>query len=315
MYSVRKAVFDLEDVPVEWVFENYLKLNERLRGQDVKMKSLFNPSDRNPSMYVYMCRNSKSYKFKCFSTGLQGSAVNLIMHLKSLDFAEAAKIIMEDYRKFIETGEYARAELKMESKWKLDSYNLRSWNQHDAAYWSPYNIGSNMLEKYNVKPIASYVMHKDGIESFERKARRIYGYFNKHDELCKIYQPEAEDKKFLVIKNYIQGWDQLQGKERLFICSSLKDIMSLDSLNVDADFIAPSSEIAGLEIVMDFIQEYPEKYVIFDNDAVGIKMMQRYQEVYNLPYIHIPLSKDISDSVRDFGASKVKSYIKQLSIA
>jgi len=312
MFSVRKAVFDIEDVPVAWVYEYYLRLSEKLTGQDVKLKSIFNLKDSNPSMYVYMCRKSNSYKYKCFSTGLQGDYIKLVMTLNELDYRNAVIKIVNDYKKFLEDNIYQPSKIIPEQKWVVESYKLRQWNTDDVNFWSPFNIGSQILDRYNVKPIESYVMSRGPMESFEKRTKRIYGYFTKAGELYRLYQPECEANKFFIIKNYLQGWDQITSKSRLFICSSLKDVMTMNSLIPDADYIAPNSENAGIEYLMQWIQEYPEKYIIFDNDDTGIRMMKKYDEVYNIPYIHIPLSKDVSDSVKEHGASKVKSYLKTL---
>ncbi len=96
MFCARKAVCDIEDVPVTWIYEYYLKLSEKLTGQDVKLKSKFNLKDSNPSMYVYVCRKSRAYKYKCFSTGLQGNHINLIMTLYELEYKEAVLKIVND---------------------------------------------------------------------------------------------------------------------------------------------------------------------------------------------------------------------------
>ena len=309
LFSVKSGIVDIEDVPIEWVFEHYLRLGEKLRGQDVKLKSIFNPKDSNPSMYVYVCRKSKTYKYKCFSTGLQGHHISLVQRMYELNMHDAENKIIGDYRNFLVDNTYKPEELVIEERWSVGEYKLRNWNKDDVEYWSPYNIGSKILDKFNVKPIESYIMSR-GMESFTKKGSRIYGYFTKDDQLYRIYQPQCTEKKFLIVKNYVQGWDQIQGKSRLFICSSMKDIMTMYSILPDADYIAPNSEVAGIEFLMHWINDYPEKYIIFDNDDTGIKMMKKYDEVYNIPYIHIPLSKDISDSVKEHGASKVKSYIK-----
>jgi hypothetical protein len=125
--------------------------------------------------------------------------------------------------------------------------------------------------------------------------------------------PENKDKKFMNFSRYIQGWDQLEGTPRLFICSSLKDIMAMKSLGIIGDYIAPSSENSSIEPIMHWIQEeYPKKYVIFDNDDAGKRMMEKYKKEYDLPYLMLDLSKDISDSVKEHGAKKVKECFKKL---
>ena len=60
----------------------------------------------------------------------------------------------------------------------------------------------------------------------------------------------------------------------------------------------------------DFIDELRKRFkkiiLLFDNDEPGIKSMQSYKEKY--PFIEIavlPMSKDVSDSIKDFGAKEV----------
>ncbi len=53
MISTKTIIGGIEDVPREWIFEYYLNLKERLTGQDVKILSAFNSSDKVPSMFIY----------------------------------------------------------------------------------------------------------------------------------------------------------------------------------------------------------------------------------------------------------------------
>jgi hypothetical protein len=311
MFSSREAVFSIDDVPTEWMFEHYLGLKEKLNGQSVKIKSLFNPNENTPSMYIYL-NSSNEYRYKCFSTGLQGGPIDLLMRLHSLSFIEAADLVVGEYKNFLKGKSYVRVSITEAVKWKLHDIKYRSWNTDDKDYWAPYNIGSKLLELYNVKPVDTFTMAR-GNESFSRTGRRVYAYTKANGEVYKIYMPENKDKKFMNFCNYVQGWEQLEGNSRLFICSSLKDIMSMKSLGITGDYIAPSSENANLDSIMNWIQEeYQDKYVIFDNDDAGKKAMHRYEEEYNLPYLLLDLSKDISDSVKDYGAKKVKEYFKNL---
>lgn len=311
MFSSKEAIFEVGDVPPEWVFEYYLGLSEKLNGQSVKIKSLFNPTENTPSMYIYLNPSVKQYRFKCFSTGNHGEAINLVMTIRSLTYSQAANMIISDYKNYIKGKTYVKTVFKEPIKWKLSDISYRSWNVDDKKYWSQYNIGSNLLGEYNVRAISSFSMSRED-ESFSRSGRRVYAYTKQDGEVYKIYMPENKDKKFMNFSKYIQGWEQLEGNPRLFICSSLKDIMAIKSLKIQGDFIAPSSENTSIESIINWIQqEYEKKYVIFDNDEAGKKMMERYKEDYNLPYLIVDLSKDISDSIRDHGAKKVKQYLKE----
>lgn len=310
MFSSREAVFSITDVPEAWIFEHYLGLKEKLNGQSVKIKSLFNPNENTPSMHIYL-NSSNEHRYKCFSTGMYGNAIDLIMRLNSLTFIEACNMIITDYKDFLKGKVYTKTSIEKPIKWKLQDITYRSWNTDDKDYWAPYNIGSKLLNLYNVKPVSSFTMAR-GTESFSRVGRRVYAYTKASGEVYKIYMPENKDKKFMNLSKHIQGWEQLEGNSTLFICSSLKDIMTMKSLKIEGDFIAPASENSSIEPIMNWInEEYTKKYVIFDNDDAGKRMMTRYKEEYNLPYIIVDLSKDISDSVKDHSAKTVRDYLKQ----
>jgi hypothetical protein len=141
------------------------------------------------------------------------------------------------------------------------------------------------------------------------KGLYLYGYFKADGTLYKIYQPKTLDKKFIKVADYIQGMHQCTGQNYLIITSSLKDIMSIKSLKLEIDVIAPDSE--NTMIKSDVMEELQNKYkkivVLFDNDEAGIKAMHTYKEKY--PFIEItvlPMSKDVSDSIKDFGAKEVR---------
>lgn len=308
MFSSRKVVFDITDIPKSWIFEHYLKLNVKLTGQSHKLKSVFNKNDYDPSMYVYFVNGE--YYFKCFSTGKQGGAYDLVQMLYDCDFPTAFKIVKEAYLK----SDYQEPvkEFIPESKWTVSNYVVRhKWDKSDAAYWSQYNIGSRILQIFNVCPLESYTMVKDH-ESFTVNKPKVYGYFTARGELYKIYRPE-EEHRFVSVKSVIQGWDQISSNtSRLFICSSLKDVMSLYSLCIPGNIIAPPSETSKIDGIKDWVELHKEKYTIFDNDPPGIKAMETYEQLYNIPYIVLPLSKDVSDSVKDHGARKVKAVLTSM---
>ena len=313
MFSSRNAVTGINDIPVTWIFEYYLKLNEKLVGQSIKMNSVFNPLDKTPSMCVYVNSDAKTYKFCCFSTGIKGNGVDLVSHMFSLSIRDAVFKIMDDYREHLKNnGVYEIEPTKPQKKWEVESYLVRPWSKSDVDFWSPYNIGSKILDKYNVKALSKLVLVK-GEERMEIPMQGFaYGYLTGTGELYKVYRPYKQDQKFMIFKNYIQGWDQIKGKPRLFVCSSLKDIMSMRSLGIDGDYIAPQSENSGLDSIINWILEYPEKYIIFDNDQAGIKMMEKYRQTFGIPYLHLKMSKDVSDSIKEFGASEVKAQLKSL---
>jgi len=312
MFNTKDLVHDIKDVPVTWIFEHFCVLKEKLNGQDLKFKSIFNPKERTPSMCIYMDTHNV-YKYKDFSTGKGGSAIDLVKEMTHLSFHKTCQLIIETYNDFVlhNNGGYDIERFQRASKYKVTSYDMRNWSTQDQYFWTQFNIGSKLLEAYIVRPLESYCMTKDDNELCI-KGLYLYGYFKADGTLYKIYQPKTLDKKFIKVTDYVQGWDQLQNRKHLLITSSLKDVMSIKSLKLDLDVIAPDSE--NTMIKKDVMEELRNKYekiiVMFDFDQAGIEAMQKYKEKY--PFIEItvlPMSKDVSDSIKDYGAKEVRTRL------
>ena len=121
MFSVRNFIDNVNDIPSVWIFETYLGLKSPLTGQSVRTHSIFNPNDRNPSMYLYYNRDAGCYRYKCFSTGKSGSAVDLMMHVWNLSFIETAQRIIDDYKNYTKQGNVFVPQIVEHAKWKVSN--------------------------------------------------------------------------------------------------------------------------------------------------------------------------------------------------
>ena len=200
MFTTKGFADNKNDVNSAWVFEYYLTLPERLAGQDLKIKSVFNPNERTPSMCIYLCPYKNEYKFKDFSTGKQGSKVDLVQELFDLNYSKALFRIVEDYNKWVmDGGVFDSEEFVPAPKFKLDATITRDWNDQDAEFWLQFNIGVSMLAKHLVLPLDYFTMVKDsesGIEKIKIQKQGIYGYFDTTSKCYKIYQPHSSKNKF-----------------------------------------------------------------------------------------------------------------------
>ena len=318
MISTKNIIAGIDDIPTEWVFEYYLGLAEKLTGQDVKLHSVFK-TEKTPSMFVYFKQENNEYKFKDFSTGKQGNKVNLVSELFNLSYGQAVNKICTDYERYLRDNDYTSVnEYKIQNKYRVVDFEIRHWTNVDAKYWGKFKITSGILEKYNVTGLSYFTMAKEGDpdSTIVFKGNYIYGYFREDGSLYKIYLPKNPDKKFIKVQNYIQGMDQLTyDKDFLIITSSLKDLMCFTKLGYkNAESVAPDSE--NTMIAEQYIKSLKKKYkdicVVFDNDEAGIKAAQKYQERYGISYVVLDMSKDLSDSVRDFGVQKVKENLHEL---
>lgn len=311
MLSTKNIVSSVKEVPAAWVFSNYCKIPiENFNGADFKIKSVFNDKDKTPSMSFYL--KTSDYKFNDFSTGIKGDKVELVMNLFKLDGPKACFKIISDYNTWRLKNKEGLSiqEFKTHTKYQVSDYEIRSWTTADGSYWSPYNISSKILEHFNVKPLTSYTLSKEE-SNLNIIGEHLYGYFNEHGELCKIYQPKTENLKFIKVKSFVQGADQTTKQPFLLYLSSLKDIMSAFSFNLRLDFKAPDSEntlFTEAQVKKD-LEEYQQVLVLFDNDTAGIKAANKYKDSYGITPVFLNYGeKDLSDHVKKFGVRKVKQW-------
>jgi len=321
MISTKNLIYDLADVPREWIYEHYLNLSEKLTGQDVKIKSVFNLREKTPSMCIYMDTNN-IYKFKDFSSGIGGDSLSLVQNLFNLATRGIASFkVIEDYNQYVlNNGINPIKSYKQQSRYKVTDYEIRHWNTLDQKYWMGYTIGSKLLAKYNVSPLEYYIMQKtdenEVLSSITIKGNYIYGYFKEDGSLYKIYQPKVKDSKFIKVRDYIQGSEQLTyDKPFLVITSSLKDLMAYNKLKIsNSEAIAPDSEntMIGESTISLLSKRYNSIIVLFDNDEPGVKAAEKYKSKYGFNYVILDLEKDLSDAIKVHGVDKVRDNMLPL---
>ena len=276
MISTKNLILDESNIPSTWVFEYYLDLPERLTGQNVKIQSIFNPTEKTPSMWIFLDTKNNEYKYKDFSTGNYGSKIDIIKEIFNLNYSKAVFKLVQEYNKFtLDKGKYSQAETKHHAKYKVDFCN-------------------KTLQISNPK---------------------LYGYFDKEGNVYKIYQPGHKKYKFIKVKAHLQGLDQLQYNEPyLVICSSLKDAMCLKQFGYNLEVVAPDSENTLIKpyIIENLKSKYKKVITLFDNDTAGISAINKYKSMYDINGFYINLSKDLSDAYKEYGFDKVHHELKHL---
>jgi hypothetical protein len=312
MFSSKKSILLLDDIPSQWIFKYYLKLSDDAFTRTIRLKSLFNPRDSNPSMYVYYDRFYNKWVYKCHSTGKFGDGISLVQVLFNISYNDACDKVIEDYYNSDKSDFNMLDENELGyTKWFIDNYKVRAWTVADANYWLAYNIGTTLLNKYNVFPLESYELTQKNLKTneivksirFENTAL-TYAFMTEDKQIYKVYSPKNKSKKFICLEAVIQGVEQLDYHDTMVITSSLKDVMAIKSLGFRVDCIAPSSESTKLrpEIINDWLKkEYKHIVVYMDSDIAGINAMKFYEENYNLPFVYLPREKDISDIIKIHG--------------
>ena len=318
MFNTKNIVGEGHDVPSTWIFQYYLDLPEQLTGQDIKIKSIFNPNERTPSFCIYVDKSIMQYKFKDFSTGKSGNKIDLVKLVLNLEFHDAMTRIVSDYNKHVRSSDYIQHKFQPETKWEIDFIKERGWTTEDRKFWLSFRIGQTMLSMYNVKPIDYYNLIKDDsgeIRKLTIGSKWCYGYFDKNGEVYKIYQPYSKKYKFYKAKSYLQGKDQLKfDQPYLVICSSLKDAMCLKSMGYNLEVISPDSENTMIKphVIEHLKKKYKKIITLFDNDEAGLKAVKRYADAYKINGFVPTICKDISDAMKLHGFDKVHAMLKPL---
>ena len=317
MFNTKNLVLEIDDIPSYWVFQYYLNLSESLTGQDVKIISVFNPSEKTASLCVYVDSNLQQYKFKCFSTGKNGNKIDLIKYMFDLNYSLAVIKLIAVYNLYVKTEDFKEIKLKPAAKWQIDFIKQRPWNEEDSQYWLSYRIGMSLLNEYNVKPIEYYNLIKEElnqINALKVEGSHIYGYFDRHGDVYKIYQPKSKHK-FHKVNSHLQGLDQLKyDKPYLVICSSLKDALCLKSIGYNLEVLAPDSENTMIKphVIQYLKKKYDKVITLFDNDEAGKAAIEKYATAYKINGCSLSICKDISDAMEKYGFDKVHSELKPL---
>ena len=135
MFNTKNFIDKWENVPSTWVFEHYLNLPELLIGQDIKIKSIFNPMEKTPSFCIYVDQSIMQYKFKDFSTGKGGSKIDLIKFMFNLDVNNAITKLTSDYNKYNKSSQAINKTVKSINRWKVDFIKKRQWTKLDKDFW------------------------------------------------------------------------------------------------------------------------------------------------------------------------------------
>lgn len=311
MLNLDHAKIGIQDINPVWTFSHYCNVpTEHFNGSTIKIKSIFKPDEKTPSLCIYFKQDQ--VKFKCFSTSHSGDHINLVQARFGLNYSESCYKIVRDHRQWLSTGEtLTLSDYVPKSTYKVTGFVARNWNSTDRDYFLPFGIGASILEWGNVKPLERYKMF-NGTEEIILSGEKLYGYFTKTGSLYKIYQPGNTHTKFMSIKpSYEIGSEHKEGNKFYVILSSWKDAMSFKSLGLSLDIKVPSSENSyfSKEYMKILKKDYKGGFSLLDADDAGKKAMLHYKDKYNLNFIWLPLSKDFSDSIKDHGIQKVRNTV------
>lgn len=283
-------------------------------------------SEKNPSCRVSFIKGDLLYTD--FGANLKLRAVDFVMELENLSYAEALQRINRDFNlglgiygteTYLENVGKPKLYGKIkctEKKPRVIQIKARPFNKDDAEFWNEYSIQLNTLNKFNICAISNFWI--DGLHYFPDKLSYSYNfYFEDNLFRRKIYQPlNSKFKWFSNGGKVVQGEVLLpkQG-DLLIITKSFKDILCLYEMGYTA--IAPTSESSFVPDA--YFEKQQSRFTrivgLYDNDDAGRKFSKKFSETYKIPFVEIPLEygcKDISDYTKEYGKDKAINLLKEL---
>ena len=279
--------------------------------------------DKNPSFNIYYNNNGKLY-YKDFGHSL-GDCFKFVSLLYNLSFYETLILINKDFNLKLYDNvcinkpvRLFETEIQKEKTQVVIQPVFRPFNEFDKNYWSSYGITKNNLLQFNVK--ACNKVFKDGYLLIKHlDYNPIYSYVVNGQ--YKIYKPLEKNKKYKWMSNMksdnLFGLEQIDETKQypfIFITSSLKDIMVLNTVGITA--VAPIAEGVYInDTLINRLKKLTNNIIVnFDSDIAGVNYSKTLTERINCSYWNIPKeynAKDISDFRKIYGYDKTKELLNK----
>jgi len=191
----------------------------------------------------------------------------------------------------------------------------RDFQWRDDLYWGQYYITRTLLKKFDIYPVQKYFINQ--VQSYRYRFKNpAYSLESFDKERRKIYLPLSGVWINTLKKEDVDGYHHLpRTGESLLITKSRKDIITSYMFGVPS--IAPQGEntYLSLELITELKERFNKIYLLFDNDAPGIKASAVYMDKYK-DFIYKDLSipydgvcKDISDYIKEYGRESTASLL------
>lgn len=281
--------------------------------------------DKKPSFGLYS-RDGEHIYYTDFATGDKGHIIDLLRQLWGTDYNATWERVVKELSPFssvkvntitpkIKVGTVSKEHSSIQVK-------KRNWKEYDFEYWKSYGITKEWLEFANVYPISHIIFTKDtGVSTFPAdKLAYVFVEFKEGHTTYKVYQPlNTNGCKWFSShdRSVVSLWTKVpESGDKLCICSSLKDALCLWS-NTGIPAIAPQGEGYTMSetAISELKRRYKEIYILYDNDAAGIKDSKKLAELTGFKNITLPSfagGKDVSDLYKKVGRKQFIATILKL---
>lgn len=288
----------LNRVPEEEIFRYYL-------GFFSWSKQYRNPlrSDRKPGCN-FREKNSRVY-FYDYSLGKRYDCFDIVMEMKRVDFYTA----LEDIAGVFFQRDYIRQPPRPQIPDLVQvDVEPKTWNG-EFKFWQQYYL-SELIVKYIYRTIPLRQLKENGQIRYVYHNKSVAFYWEVMPRQYKLYFPYFKIKSRHYNASLILGYDQLVDADHLVITKSMKDVMVLRELGINA--VSPTSEtfVFNEEVMKELLGRYPKVFTLLDNDKTGKIFTLKWRRLYNTTPLLLHQQKDISDFIEQFGYRNTNQLIE-----
>jgi hypothetical protein len=318
MYSTKTAITmslrDLLDKVDDYTIYSYY-LGPFKPGK--LMNSPLRNDDKMPSFAIFPTKDG-TLLFKDHGTGIAGNALKFMKLYKGIETRdELEKELLRIVKQSNPTSNAATVTRSYTPREDTDIGIVRQpFTEVDKQYWKQFHISVDTLKRFNVFSIKYFLCNRV-VRGTYKEDSPMYAY--KVYDKFKIYRPLASKYtkwRTNLTNRHVQGLAELpyEGGNLLVITKSLKDVMCLYEMGINA--IAASSETTFIpdDILKSLRYKWKHIVILYDRDATGMKKARDYSKQYKLDAIFVHKrfkSKDISDAVKNNNFNIVKDWLQQ----
>lgn len=259
----------IEEIDLKQLIEN--ETGDRFNRAG-KIKSPFNPADDTPSFSVYFNSNLNKWKFKDFSTGKEGDAIDFLIAYRNMDYNQAREYLgMEVIKTPIE-----------EYRDKIQEHILNN---------NPYSniLGIFVFVDRNNNPVYAKVkfMNKDG-----KKSTPYYSI----DEKGNVINSRGHEELPYNLYNVIKA---IENDKNIIAVEGEKDANTLNSLLRSHGYV--STSLKGCKDLSCLEKENAKILIVGDTGEAGQKYVNKIKHelkptVKELRVVKLPGIKQLGDN-------------------
>lgn len=283
----------------------------------------------HPSFSISTKHGDGLYHVDFASDYWRGNCFNLVQQIFRCDYQTALRQIDKDFGlglsdpstyKEVSPIIWEPPKVIKERKSTIIQVKTRGFYSEELEYWNGYSIDLQDLRGNDeVSVHAIDTLYLNG-EKIHVKNDLVFGYLF-HQKYWKIYRPFSKSQKWMTNcpLTEMYGLSNIQDCDKSIITKSVKDYLVCKKFLTDCTCgVQNESTIAISDENIEYIIENSkERYVIFDNEEVGVESCKFYNDkgfgYWNVPkkYYERHGIKDPSDLVHWYGPERLISEFKK----